>query len=258
MIEQVREMRSEDVEQVLELYHRFATRYVGLARRRKKDYIRLIRKKEYINHVALDKRGEIVGYISSRFEKRKRDGRIDEIVVDTNHDLQKIAKQLVDKAYTTLIEKKSAIIFAGSIRNPSYENIFPAMGFFGTESQDVFMYTVLDTSKFLKEVAPIFVKRLRETKGWSGLLQIECEGHSLFINKDQKDAQVLIWTNLTVDFKVTLTKGLLTKLLLGNMDPVEASQAGQLAIETTENKTTINHLLRALFPKRNFLIMDYW
>ena len=257
-MKQVREMKSEDIEQVLELYHRFATQYVGLARRHRRDYSRLIRKKENENFVALDEQGKIVGYVSSRFEKRNREGSIAEIVVDPNQDFQQTAKQLVDKAYNTLLKRKPAIIFAGSLRNPNYADIFPAMGFFSTESKGVLMYAVLDTPKLLDDITPLIVSRLEKTRDWNGLLQIDCEGHNLFVNKDSENTRVIVWTNQTADFKIALNRDLLTKLLLSIADPIEANQKGQLEVETIQNKTATNHLLRVLFPKKQFLIMDYW
>jgi len=251
-------MRTEDIEQVLGLYHRFATQFVGLARRQRRDYNRLIRRNENKNFVALNEQGKIVGYISSRFEKRNREGRINEIVVDPTLDFQLTAKQLVDKAYNALLEEKPAAIFASSLRNPKYSSIFPAMGFFDTESTDVFMYAIIDTPKFLNDIAPIIVNRLKDIKQWNGLLQIECEGHSLFINKDRESTQVVVWTNQTANLKITLNRELLAKLLLNIVDPIEANKTGQLKAKTVQNQTKTDQLLRALFPKSQFLTMDYW
>jgi len=255
---QTREARKEDAQQMLNLYNDFAREFEGPASRDLKTYRRLLRRKERINWLAINEQRKMVGYISSRFDKRRREGYIGEIVVDPTQDFEKVAKPLVDRAYNTLVEKKSAVIAAGSLRNPRPEKIFETLGFIGLESTSVFMYTILNTQKFLNELAPILASRLKKMKGWTGLAQIECDGHKVLIQKTEENIDPIVWSNQPVDFKVTLSRGVLIKLIFGIVDPIEANQTGQLKVDTVQNPATTNQLLRVLFPKRQFLIMDYW
>ncbi len=254
----IREMRKEDAQQLLSVYCRFAKEYVGLASRDIKTYKRLLRRKENIGWVALNQKGNIIGYVTARFDKRKREARLREIVIDPNRDFEQIAKPLVNKAYKSLLKKKPAVISAGSIRNPYYAEIFPQLGFFDIESTGVFMYVILDISKFLTEISPVLANRLKQLKQWNGLLQLQCEEHSLFIKKQQGNIETLIWTNQKPDFKITLSRELLTKLLFGVADSVELFKKGRLKVETTLNEKEASQILATVFPKKQFLIMDFW
>jgi hypothetical protein len=67
-----------------------------------------------------------------------------------------------------------------------------------------------------------------------------------------------VWTNERVAFKVALTREVLTKLTLGVADALEARKARQLTVEVGGGSRNGDRLLGALFPKKRFLIMDYW
>jgi len=255
---QVRQARKEDAQQMLNLYTAFAQEFLGPASRNLKTFKRILKRKERINWIALDKQGKMVGYVLSRFESKRREGRIEEIVVEPNHDPEKVAKLLVDTAYKALIEKKPAMIAAGTFGDPQHERIFPALGFQPIETTNVFMYAILNTQKFLNELAPIFAERLKNLQEWNGLTQVECEEHSIFLQKASGKVESLIWTNQPIDFKVTLTREILTKLVLSVADSRESLRTGQLKVKTTLSQEKTTQLLRALFPKRQFLIMDYW
>ena len=120
------------------------------------------------------------------------------------------------------------------------------------------MYAILEVPKFLTEISPILANRLKQLKQWNGLLQLECEEHSLFIKKQQENIETLVWTNQAPDFKITLSRELLTKLLSGVADSVEYFEKGQLRAETTLNKKEASQILATIFPKKQFLIMDFW
>jgi len=255
---QVRAARKEDAQQMLNLYFDFAKEFVGSASRTIKTYRRILRRKERINWIAVDKHRKMIGYVSSRFDKRRGEGRIEEIVVDPNHDFEQVAKPLVDKAYKTLVEKNPALIVAGSIRNPKFEKIFPALGFFASETDDVFMYAILNTQRFLNELIPIFVNRLKKMEKWDGIVQIECEGQSIFLQKTNKSVQQIVWTNQPIDFKVKLNRTALTKLIFSVADPIDYFKNGQLEVETTLSQKLTSQLLKAFFPQNQFLIMDHW
>jgi hypothetical protein len=254
----IREIKKEDAQQLLSVYRRFAKEYVGLASRDIKTYKRLLRKKENMGWVALNQKGNLIGYVTARFDKRARHARIVEIVIDPDKDFEKIAKPLVNKAYNSLLEKNPAKITAGSIRNPNYTKIFPELGFFDIESTGVFMYTILDVPKFLAEISPILANRLKQLKQWKGLLQLQCEEHSLFIKKQQEKIEKLVWTNQIPNLKITLSRELLTKLLFGIADSVGFLKKGQLDVETTLNEKELSQILAVIFPKKQFLIMDFW
>jgi predicted acetyltransferase len=254
----IREMKKEDAEQLLNVYRRFAKEYVGLASRDTKAYKRLLRRKENLGWVALNKKGNIIGYVAARFDKRKREARITEIVIDPEKDFEQIAKLLIDKAHESLLKKNPAVISAASMHNPLYTKIFPKLDFFGIKSKDVFMYAILDVPKFLTEISSILANRIKQLKQRNILLQLECEEHSLFIRKQQENIERLIWTNQAPDFKIMLGRELLTKLLFGIVDPTESFQARQLQIETTLNEKETSQVLTTIFPKRQFLILDFW
>lgn len=252
------EIKKEDAEQLLSIYCRFAKEHVGLASREIKTYRRLLRRKENMGWVALNQKGSIVGYVTASFDKGKREARIREIVVNPDKDFEQIAKLLVRKAYKNLLEKKPAVIHTGSILNPHYTEIFPQLGFFDIESTGAFMYVILDIPKFLKEISPILANSIKRLKQWNGLLQLQCEEHSFFIKKQEGDIETLIWTNQKPDFKIILSRGLLTKLLFGIAESVESFRKGKLKVETALNEKETVHILATIFPKRQFLIMDFW
>jgi len=256
---QLREARKEDIPQMLKVYNEFSRTFVGAASRTLKDFRRMLRKKDNIAWVALDNQNHVIGYVHARLRKERLNrGEFEEIVVDPKQDFEQIARPLVEKVNNTFVEKKVTAIVAGSLRNPVYEKIFPALGFFESESTSVFMYAVLDTQKFLNEFSSVFANRLKQLDEWSGLTQIECEGHSLFLQKANGNVESIVWTNQPIDFKVILTRDVLTKLVFGVADPVESLRASQLRVETTLSQEKTNHLLRALFAKKQFLIMDGW
>jgi len=254
----VRPAKREDGKQMLLVYNNFTKQFVGSAARTQKPFTHMLRKKENVNWVALDAQNRIIGYAHARLEKQINRGEFREIVVDPAHDQVEVAKALVEKVNSAFMEKKVSAIIAGSVRNPLYEKLFPTLGFFESESTGVFMYAILDVQKFLNELSQVFVNRLKRIENWSGLAQIECEGHSLFLLKSNEGAQQIIWTNEPIDFKVKLSRDVLTKLLFGIANPAECFKNRELEVETTLSQEQTNHLLRSVFPQKQFLIMDHW
>jgi N-acetylglutamate synthase-like GNAT family acetyltransferase len=254
----VRKAKREDAQQMLQAYNNFIKPFVGSASRTLKSFTRILRRKDNLNWVAVDKQNRLVGYLHTRLEKSVNRCEFREIVVNPEHDLEQVAKLMVEKAHAAFVEKKVSSMVAGSFRNPVYENLFPKLGFFESEENDVFMYAIINVPKFLNEVSGVFIGRLREFQNWNGLVQIECEGHSLYLEKSGQGVQQIVWTNQPVSLKVALTRELLIKLLFGVISPVESHLTGQLKIETAESSLKANQLLRVLFPEKQFLIMDYW
>jgi len=254
----VRKARKEDKEQMLQLYNSFTKSYVGSASRTLKSFARMFRRKDAVNYVALDRQNRIVGYVHAVLEKRNRTGEFRDIIVDPKHDFKQIANLLVEKVNSAFAEKKAAALVAGSLRNPTYEKIFPKLGFMELESKGVFMYAILDAQKLLNELGPIFANHLDQAEGWNGLAQIQCDEHSLFLEKTAKGVQQVVWTNRPADFKVKLSGTTLTKLIFGLADPVECYRDRQLEVESTVDKTQTVQLLEQLFPTRQFLTLDFW
>lgn len=254
----MRQARAEDSSQMLQLYNRFTQKFVGSASRTIKPFRKMLRKKDNITFVVLGNRNRIMGYAYARFEKRFNRGEFREIVVDPEHDVELIAQQLAERVNAAFMRKKVSSITAGSVRNPVYEKVFRKLGFFESESNGVFMYGILNVSKFLKEIAPVFVNRLRQLKKWNGLVQIECEDHSLFLQKASEKVESIVWTNEPVSLKTMVSRELLIRLIFGLADPMESYKSGQLRLETSVDSGKANRLLGALFPKTQFLIMDYW
>jgi N-acetylglutamate synthase-like GNAT family acetyltransferase len=243
---------------MLKLYNQFTEPIVGSAQRTLKNFSRMLQRKDNIVYVALDGQSRIIGYVGARFEKTQRRGLFLEIVVDPAHDFERVSKPLVKKVNEVFAEKKASMIFAGSTQNPLYGKLFSSMGFFESESTDVFMYAILDVPKFLDEFSPVLINRLERVKGWMGVAQLECDGHSLFLEKTRKGVQRIVWTNERVDFKLAFTKEMLTKLIFGVADAVEARKAGLLTVDVADGSGNGDRLLGALFPGKRFLIMDYW
>jgi hypothetical protein len=218
----------------------------------------MLRRKDNINYVALDSQNRLVGYVWASFEKKERAGEFREIIVDPKHGFEQVAKCLIEKVNADLVGKKAAVVFAGSLRNPAYEKIFPKLGFFESESMGVFMYAVLDVDKFLNDLKPVFESHLNKAKSWMGLVAIECDEHNLFIDKASEGARHVIWTNKPADFKIKLSKAVLTRLIFGVADPIECLENGELKVESTSSGEQTGMLLRHLFPRSQFLIMDFW
>ena len=255
---QIRQMQRNDTEQLLKLYQQFALHYVGSAARTLKSFQRMARTKDNLCWVALAKQGKIVGYISATYAKGRRAGRIHEIIVDPRLDFTTVACPLAEKVHNTLIEKGAAMIQAASIRNPYYPQIFPKLGFFEVETDGVFMYAIIDTAKFLTEVSPIIAHRLKQLPTFNGLLQITCEQNSAFFMKDEETVQSLLATNYKADFKILLTTDALLGILLGMADVQKAWTERMVTIETEFSKQETNKVLSVLFPRCQFLALDYW
>lgn len=254
----VRQATMGDKEQMLQLYSSYTKQFVGSASRTLKPYRRMLRRKDNINYVALDNQDRLAGYVWASFQEKDRAGEFREIIVDPKHDFEQVANCLIEKVNAVFAEKKAAVIFAGSVRNPAYEKIFPKLGFFESESMGVFMYAVLDVERLLNELKPVFENRLNKARNWKGLAAIECDEHSLCINKASEGARHVIWTNEPVDFKVKLSKAILTRLIFGVADPIECLENGEVTVESTVSREKTSILLRYLFPRSQFLMMDFW
>jgi len=254
----VRSATMQDRGQLLQLYNSFTEQHVGSVLRNLKSFTRKLRKKENLNYVALDSQNRIVGYVHASLNKRNNIGEFGEIIVDPRHDWEKIALLLAETVNSIFVQKKASAISAGSLRNPIFERIFPKLGFLESESKGVFMYAVLDAPKLLDELSPMFANRLKRVENWNGLAQLECGGHSLFLQRTKDNIQRIVWTNQRVDFKIKLDASTLTKLLFGVADAIECRRNNQLVLETTLDASTTDRLLKAMFPQVHFLIMDYW
>ena len=255
---QIRRMEKDDAEQLQKVYQRFILNYVGSAARRLKVFQRMTKKKDNLRWVALDEQGKIVGYISSTYVKGRRLGRISEIVVDPDYDFETVADPLVDKVYDIFVEKNVAVIHAGSIRNPHYRQVFPKLGFFDVETDGVFMYAIIDAAKFLDEITPIILTRLKKVHDWNGWLQISCEERERFFRKEGEHVQSFMWTNYDIDCRISLNADTLTSVLLGTVDAQKAWEKGMIKVETALRNNEVKKFLATLFPKKQFLALDHW
>lgn len=247
-----------DKEQMLRLYARFTEQFVGSASRTSKSFTRMLRKKDNINYVAVDSQKEIVGYIHASVDKRNHSAEIRETVVDPRFDFVQVASLLVDKVNKVFADRKVSLIVAGSLRNPAYEKIFPKLGFFESESTGVFMYAALDVRKLMNELWPVFASRLKRAKNFVGLVQLECDGQSVFFKKASATVEPVVWTNLPVDFKVKFSTATLTKIIFGVTDVLECRDTGLVQMESKLGGKEADMLLSTLFPQKQFLIMDHW
>jgi len=253
----IRRMQPNDAEQVLTVYKQFTLDYVGSASRNLKAFQRILRKKDNLCWVALDE-GKTVGYIFATYFKGRRTGAINEIIVAPEHDFEAIARLLIDKVYSIFLEKGAAVVYAAHIRNPYYPRIFPKLGFFDVETDGAFMYAVVEPAKFLNEISPIIVNRLKQSSDWDGLLQLALEENSGFFKKDGETVQALYATNVPPDCKITSRANILANVLLGVVDVQEAWADGTVTVETRLSKEKTRKLLSTLFPRKQFLAFDFW
>jgi len=253
----VRAMLPDDAESLQQLYMNFATSFVGPSTSKSpKLFRRLARKKDKLNWVAIQRK-QVVGYISSIYVKTRRQGRINEIVVDPKFDFKAVATPLVDKVCSVFAQKGAASIQAVSIRNPYYQEIFPKLGFFNVRTDGLFMLTIHNIPKFLDEIKPILERRLEKLKDLHGCFQIKCKENSIFFKKTGENVESFVWTNRQADFKLILDEHTLANLLLGALTVEEAIKK-EVQIETRFSETVVSAILKSLFPEVRFLAFDFW
>jgi len=255
---QIRLMQSKDAEPLLRLYEQFVLSFVGSAKRDLKQFQGITRKRDSLRWVALDEQERIIGYIWASYVKGRRTGRIHEIVTDPEYDFEAAARSLIDKVCRIFVEKGAAQIQAGTIQNPCYNRIFPQLGFWRMNPDGVFMYAILDVEKFLDEISPVIIQRLKRMRDWNGLLQITCENTNRLYRKEGRNVQVLPPADVDTDCCVTFIMDALVGVLLGATDLQKALSEGKIKIETSQTKKKTNELMNAIFPKKQFLVLDYW
>jgi len=255
---EIRQMVRGDAEHLLKLCESFVQDCVGPLERNVKFYYRVARKKDGLRLVAINPKGQIVGYIIASYFKGRRMGRINEIVVDLSLDFTSIAKLLAEKVYNTLVEKGAATIQAPTMLNPKYAQIFPDMGFFKVETQDVFMFATNNVPRFLDEIRPIIASHLKKIQDWNGTLEIKCREHSLFFEKEGEKIHMYDWTNRDIDYRILIDEHTLAAVLLGVTEVETAQNDGNVQIETSLSERKVRELLVSLFPKRQFLAFNFW
>ncbi len=255
---EIRQMVREDAQQLLELHARFSQVYVGPLERNAGHYQRAVRRKDGLAWVAVDQKGRIVGYITAVYVKKRRYGRIFELAVDPNMDFASVAKKLAEKVYGIMVERGAATIIAPTMVNPEFEKVFPDLGFFKIEMQEVFMVAVNNVPRFLDEISPILVKRLKKAQGWNGTLELKCGEHSAFFKKDGDNVQTFDWTNQDVDCRILINQYTLTEVLMGVTTCEDACAEGKIQVETAVSEGKAKELLRTVFPWRQFLAFNFW
>jgi N-acetylglutamate synthase-like GNAT family acetyltransferase len=255
---EIRQMVRGDAEQLHKLHASFTQGYVGPLERDVKYYKRAARKKDGLRWVAINLKGQIVGYIMAFYLKRRRFGRIFEIAVDPNLDFSSVARILAEKVHNIFVEKGAATIQAPTMLNPNYEQVFPEMGFFKVEMQEVFMVAINNIPRFLDEIRPVMVSRLRKVQGWNGTLELKCGEHSAFLKKDCDKIQTFDWTNCNIDCRIIMDEYTLVAVLLGVIECESALSEGKIQVKTTLSKDKAKNILEILFPKRQFLAFNFW
>lgn len=255
---QVRQMLREDAKQLQSLFERFASEYVGPLTRDIKFFRHVVRKKDELKWVALNQKEQIVGYVIASYDKRRRAGRINELVVDSKHDFSLAGKLLAEKVQNILIEKGAAVIHAYTMRNPDYSQVFPELGFLRIETRSLFMLAVNNVTRFLHEVKPIIAARLKRVREWNGILELRCGESSAYFKKVGDDVRLIDWTNCDVDYKIVMGANTLGEILLGATQSEEALKNGRIKVETSLSEDKAKDLAALLFPKRQFLAVNFW
>lgn len=261
---QLREARKEDIPRMLELYNKFSRQFVGVAYRDRRAFRLMLRKEDksyptdLINWVAVEGGNHIIGYAHARFYRRSKWGDIIEIVVDAEEGFQEIAQKLIEKINDVLVKKKATVVTSYFVQTPAYEKIFADLDFFELKTNDIFMFSILDSRTLLMEIESIFLRRLERMKRWEGLVQIECEKNDIFIRRTKEGVETPVWTNQPIDLKITSELESLIQLVFGIMDPIETLKSNRIKVKTSLGQKERDRLLRSLFPEQQFLIMDYW
>lgn len=261
---QLREAKKEDIPKMLELYNEFSGQFVGVAHRDHRAFRLMLRREDkshptdLINWVAVEDRNHIIGYAHARLYRRTKWGDIVEIVVDPEHEFQKIAQKLIEKINDVLVERKATVVTSYYVQTPTYEKSFADMGFFELKTNDVFMFSILDSRILLMELEPVLLRRLERMKRWEGLVQIECEEDNISIRRTKESVETVVWTNQPADLKIIISREGLIQLVFGVKDPIESFKSNKVQVKTTLSQKEVDRLLRSLFPEQQFLIMDYW
>ncbi|HML03947.1 MAG TPA: GNAT family N-acetyltransferase [Candidatus Bathyarchaeia archaeon] len=255
---QIRLMQPIDVEKLHGFYEQFALNFVGPAKRQQRQFQNMARRKDNLRWVALNERGEIVGYISATYAKGRRTGRVNEIVIDPKFDFETVAGILVDKVQSVFLEKGAAQILAGGVQNPDYSKMLFILGFWHMKTDGVFMYVIIDIAQFLNEITPLIVKRLNILTEWNGLLRIACENHHKLFKKEGETVQTLLSTSDPSDCDIMMNANGLIRVLLGAIDVQNAWSEGLITVKTDLSKNKTKELLLTLFPRKQFLTFDYW
>ncbi len=258
MLFQVRQMLREDAEQLQPLFERFALEHVGPLTRDIKFFRRAARKKDGLRWVALDEKEQVVGYIIASYNKRRKTGKINELVADSKYDFSLVSKLLVDKVQSVFASKGASIIRVSTMRNPMYSKIFPELGFFKAETHGLFMMAVNNVPRFVHEIKPIIASRLKRAQDWNGILELRCDKSSIYLKKAGEEVQQIEWTNLDVDYKITMRADTLSRILLGAIESREALKDGRIKVESSLPEDKAKELMALLFPKHQFLAANFW
>ena len=76
--------------------------------------------------------------------------------------------------------------------------------------------------------------------------------------KDEETVQSLLTTNCSANCKILLTKNILIGILLGLVGAPRAWTERMITVETVLSKEETSKLLSVLFPRHQFLALDYW
>lgn len=255
---EIRQMFRGDAEHLNILCQKFIKEYVGPLERDVRFFQRATRKKDGLRWVAVNQKGQIVGYVIAAYLKGRRLGRIYEIVVDPSLDFGHVAKILVEKVYKFFVEKGAATIQAQTMLNPKFSQVFSEMGFFKIETQDVIMVAINNIPRFLDEIKPIITNRLKKFQEWNGTIELKCGEYGIFFKKDSEKIQTFDWTNHNIDCKIIMDEYTLTAVLLGVIECEAALSEGKIQVETALSKGKAKEMLGTLFPKYQFLAFNFW
>jgi N-acetylglutamate synthase-like GNAT family acetyltransferase len=243
---------------LFELYQKFAEKHVGCMKRDEGYYNELCSMKGDFQWAIVENRRKLVGYAHGSYDETLKLGVITEIVVDPNHDFIEIARLLAERLQLVYEQRGAAWIYAFSIREPRYTQVFRDRGFSASKGTGKFMFAVTDPSKFLQDIAPIMASRLKHVDNFDGMIQIRCEEHCLSLRKEQGQVERIFLTSFDPDWKIILEKDILIGLLLGVVSIMNSYHRGQVIVETTLNRDKTEKLLESMFPQNQFLTLDQW
>ena len=208
-----------------------------------------------------EKAGELLGYVQAQCEKEKN-ASISEFCLKpqpsegSTHPkglLEEVGAALLCALHNELVKREYKQIHYYPEAEGDKDHIRMLFYNFGytSEAEWVWMFKIVNLPMLLGELAPLFSKRLNESKaykGWQGTIGIKGSEHraSLIIN----NGEIRVSEKVSEDVGICLSTDddTITRFIVGVVTPYGAYLQDQLHIAPIVNRSVIG-LLETLFPR---------